>query len=148
MTTRKTGTRRAPRGRTRRSSTRSPSGARFPAALLERIGARAALRVRAGAGSHRFLGIWAVVVDDRVFVRSWNDAPGGWNRAWRADPVGAIEVEGSTVAVRARPVRGERLQAAVSAAYLEKYWRPGSLKWARGMDDAARRKTTLELVPD
>jgi hypothetical protein len=28
------------------------------------------LRVRAGTGPHRFIGIWFVVVNDRVFVRS------------------------------------------------------------------------------
>jgi hypothetical protein len=30
------------------------------------------LRIRAGTGSHRFIGIWFVVLNDRVFVRSWN----------------------------------------------------------------------------
>jgi hypothetical protein len=35
----------------------------------------------------------------------------------------------------------------VSAAYVEKYWRPGSLVFARGLDAPARRATTLELIP-
>jgi hypothetical protein len=29
------------------------------------------LRMRAGTGQHRFIGIWVVVVRDRVFFRSW-----------------------------------------------------------------------------
>ena len=39
------------------------------------------LRIRAGA-EHRFIGIWAVVVDGRVFVRSWSLKPQGWYRTF------------------------------------------------------------------
>ena len=124
-----------------------PARPRFPEDLVATVAKRGSLRVRAGRAPHRFLGIWAVVVDGRVFVRTWNDKPAGWYRAWRADPVGAIEVEKREVPVRAIPARGERLRDAVSAAYLEKYRGPGSVAYARGMDDPARRATTLELVP-
>ncbi|HUQ80401.1 MAG TPA: hypothetical protein VM076_04665 [Gemmatimonadaceae bacterium] len=29
------------------------------------------LGVRAGSDEHRFIGVWVVVVDGRVFIRSW-----------------------------------------------------------------------------
>jgi hypothetical protein len=119
----------------------------FPADTLASIAKRGALKVRAGRAPHRFLGIWAVVVDQHVYVRSWNDAPAGWNRAWRADPEGAVLVRDREIPVRAVPVRSERARDRVSAAYLAKFWRPGSLVFARGLDDPARRATTLELVP-
>lgn len=119
----------------------------FPASLLDTLATNASLRIRAGRAPHRFLGIWSVVVGGRVFVRSWNDKPTGWYRAWRADSAGAILVGRREVPVRAVPVRGARLQAAISAAYQAKYWRPASLVWARGMDAPERRATTLELVP-
>jgi hypothetical protein len=119
----------------------------FPTPVLETIRSKHSLKVRAGQASHRFLGIWAVVVDDRVFVRSWNDNPSGWYRAWRADPDGVILVGDRELTVRAVLARGERLRDRVSAAYLEKYWRPGSATYARGMDTPERRATTLELVP-
>jgi len=119
---------------------------RFPRDVLDAIDSRASLRIRAGSEKHRFLGIWAVVVQGRVFVRSWNDKPDGWYRVWRADPLGAIEVEKHEIAVRAKPVRGEKLLDAISAAYREKYTGPGSRKFADGMNEPARRKTTLELT--
>jgi hypothetical protein len=43
--------------------------------------------------------------------------------------------------------RGERLLDAVSAAYLEKYKTPGSLKYAKDLGRARSRATTTELVP-
>lgn len=119
----------------------------FPASILERIRKGASLKVRAGLADHRLLGIWAVVVDDRVFVRSWNDKPKGWYRAWRADPDGAIRVGERDIPVRAVSVRSKRLRDQVSAAYIEKYRGKGSVFYARRMDEPERRATTLELVP-
>lgn len=124
-----------------------PTSARFPASVLAEIHSRGSLRIRAGSAGHRFIGIWAVVVEGRVFVRSWNDKPRGWNRAWREDPAGAIEVEKREIPARAKPVRGEKLLDAIDAAYLEKYDSPGSAKYAKGLVEPERRTTTLELVP-
>ena len=124
-----------------------PTRQHFAADTLAAIAKHGALKVRAGGVPHRFLGIWAVIVDDRVFVRSWNDKPTGWNRAWRADPEGAVLVRDREIPVRARVVRSERERDRVSAAYLAKFWRPGSQVFARGLDEPARRATTLELIP-
>jgi hypothetical protein len=124
-----------------------PTRQHFGADILAAITKHGALKVRAGRAPHRFLGIWAVVVDDRVFVRSWNDNPAGWNRAWKSDPEGAVLVRDREIPVSAHAVRSERERDRVSAAYAEKYWRPGSLVFARGLDAPARRATTLELIP-
>jgi hypothetical protein len=49
--------------------------------------------------------------------------------------------------VRAKQTRSERLRAAVSAAYAEKYNTKASLKWVRGFAEPERALATLELVP-
>lgn len=43
---------------------------RFPAGVLAAIRDGKILGIRAGTQPHRFIGIWAVVVEGRVFVRS------------------------------------------------------------------------------
>ena len=49
---------------------------RLQQSLVSAIDASPILRVRAGARSdHRFIGIWAVVVNGRVFARSWMQRP-------------------------------------------------------------------------
>ncbi len=125
---------------------------RFPKRILAAVDESAVLRIRAGAGAdHRFLGIWGVVAHGRVFVRPWNDKPTGWRHAFLADPGhrGAIRLEkdGPEIPVRARPVRGERLNDAVDAAYEAKYASKANAKWVRGLVTARRRKTTMELTP-
>lgn len=104
------------------------------------------LRIRAGS-EHPFIGIWSVVVEERVFVRSWSVKPRGWYRAFLGDPRGAILVDGREIPVRAVRPRGERLKDAISDAYLEKYRTRGSIKYARDMGRPKSRATTIELVP-
>src|SRR5258708_21636885 len=78
------------------------------------------LTIRAGA-EHRFIRIWAVVVEDRVFVRSWSLKPRSWYRTFLEEPRGAIQVGSREIPVRAIRTRSERLKNAVSRAYLAKY---------------------------
>jgi hypothetical protein len=104
------------------------------------------LGVRAGTG-HRYTGVWVVVVDGRVFVRSWNDKPTGWFRAFKEQPGGTIQVGGLEIPVRAKLARGARIRDAVTAAFGEKYNTKASRKWVEGFAEPERARTTLEFVP-
>lgn len=122
---------------------------RFSRALIAAIDKGTVLGIRAGSATHRTIGIWMVVVDDRVFVRSWGVKPTGWYHAWRKDPGGIMTAPGRkrAVAVRAVPVRSERLKRAVSHAYARKYSTPGSAKYVRDLAGKKCRNATLELIP-
>ena len=102
--------------------------------------------VRAGS-EHRYTGIWVVVVEDRVFARSWNDKPTGWFRAFKNEPTGTIQLGDLEFPVRAKPVRSARLRDAVTLAFAEKYNTKGSRKWVEGFAEPERVLTTLEFVP-
>ncbi len=104
------------------------------------------LAVRAGA-EHRYTGVWFVMVEGRVFVRSWNDRPTGWFRAFRSQPKGSIQLGGQEFPVTARYTRSERLRKAVTRAYAEKYDSKASQKWVRGFARPRRERNTLELLP-
>lgn len=120
---------------------------RFPRAVVKAIDEGTILGIRAGMQPHRVIGIWAVVVRGRVFVRSWSVKPRSWYRTFLDDPRGIIEVDGRQRPVRAVQTRSEALKDEVSKAYLEKYHTPGSLKYARDLGSAKSRATTTELVP-
>jgi hypothetical protein len=111
------------------------------------IGLRAGTQPRHSIAPHRFIAVWAVVVDQRVFVRSWSLKPNSWHYVFRQEPRGTIQVEGLEIAVRAVHTRSERLKAAINRAYLEKYKTPGSIKFARDLGRAKSRATTTELAP-
>ena len=120
---------------------------RFKDAVLAAIRDSKILGIKAGTGDHRTIGIWAVVVLGRVFVRSWDRKANGWYRTLLEEPRGTIEIGGRTIPIRAVRTRGERLKDAIDAAYAAKYNTPGSLKYVRGFKRASRRDTTTELVP-
>ena len=121
--------------------------AKFPDDVIDAFESAKIIGVRAGA-EHRFTGVWGVVVEGRFFVRSWNDKPTGWHRAFLEEPLGSIQVPaGREIRVRARKVRGERLLDAIDAAYAAKYDTPASQKWVRGFARSRRRATTTELAP-
>lgn len=119
----------------------------FPEQDLVALRAGKILGLRAGSGPHRFIGLWVVVVERRVFVRSWGRKAGGWYRTLLEEPRGTIQVSGREAAVRAVFTRSERLKDAVSRAYREKYNTPGALQYVRDLSRAKSRATTTELVP-
>lgn len=141
----------ARRGSGRRTTTRSRvragSKRRLPASVVETINERNHLGIRAGVKPHRIIGIWAVVVDDRVFVRSWSLKPRSWWRTFQEDPRGIIQVGTRKVRIRAVVTRSEPMRTAVSKAYMKKYGTPTSVKYARDLGQPKSRKTTTELVP-
>ena len=118
---------------------------RFPLSTLAGFAATKYLRIR--VGDHRFIHIWVVVVDSRVIVRSWNDKPEGWYRAFLAQRHGAVQIKGEEVGVRAVRLRSARLNDAADVAYSQKYTTKANAKYVKGFRTQRRKATTLELVP-
>jgi len=105
------------------------------------------LGIRAGTKPHRVIGIWAVVVEGRVFVRSYSLKPRSWYRTFREEPRGIIVVNDREIPVHAVFTRSERLKKLVDRAYAEKFPTPGSRVFVEGFKEKKRRDTTTELVP-
>jgi len=133
--------------KTRRSSA-AAKARRLPQTIVAALDAAKIIGVRAGARSdHRFTGVWPVVVDGRVFARSWTQNADGWYRAFLEDPLGVIQVGEREIRVRAIRAKGSRIRDGVERAYAEKYHTPGSLKYVRGFRTPRRRDPTIEFVP-
>lgn len=118
----------------------------FTHAVVEAFRKAKIIGVRAGS-EHKYTGVWIVVVDDRVFARSWNDKPTGWFQAFQKQPSGTVQVGDIEVSVRGKPVRSARMRDAVTVALGEKYPTKGSRKWVEGFADPARVVNTIEFVP-
>jgi len=115
--------------------------------VIEALKKAKILGVRSGT-SHRYTAVWVVVVDDRVFARSWSDKPTGWFQAFKKEPTGTIQAGDLEIPVRAKVVRSARIRDAVTAAFGEKYPTKGSKKWVEGFAEPARVLTTMEFVPE
>jgi len=122
---------------------------RFSEEILAVIHKERILGIHVGTElNHRVIGIWVVVVNGRVFVRSYTMKPHSWWRTFLEDPYGEIFVAKRKrgIKVRAVQVKSEKLKEAVSAAYKEKYNTPGSVGYVAEMSRSPSRDTTTELV--
>jgi hypothetical protein len=122
----------------------------FSKDVLSKIHEDKILGIRAGTDTdHRVIGIWSVVVEGRVFVRSYTMKPRSWWRTFLEDPHGEIFVANRKrgIKIRAMKVRSEKMKDKVSAAYREKYNTPGSVGYVEDMSRSPSRDTTTELVP-
>ena len=123
------------------------SASRFPKPITDAIRDAKILGIRAGTKPHRIIGIWAVVVEGRVFVRSYTLKPRSWYRTFLEEPRGIIEVSGQRIKVRPVFTRSERLKKLVDRAYAEKFPTAGSRVFVEGFKEKQRRDTTTELAP-
>lgn len=121
---------------------------RFSDDILTTLRKDKIIGIRAGREStHRVIGIWVVVVEGRVFIRSWSLKPRSWWRTFLQDPHGSVFVGEGGIPIRAIQTRSERLKDLVSQAYKEKYNAPGSVQFVKDMSRKKSRDTTTELVP-
>ena len=121
---------------------------RFAEDILMTLRSEKILGLRAGMDStHRVIGVWVVVVEGRVFVRSWSMKPRSWWRTFLEDPYGSMFLGEKEIPIRAIQTRSERLKDLVSRAYKEKYNTPGSILYVQDMSRKKSRDTTTELVP-
>jgi len=104
--------------------------------------------VRAGQGSHRFTAVWSVVVDGRVFARSWSRKRDGWRAALSHDRSAVVQIGGAEIPVRAVLVRSERINEAVDDAYRSKYHTAASAVFVDDLTAGESRASTVEFVPD
>jgi len=124
------------------------SAARGAVDLVDAVREAKRIAIRAGTRPHRFIPIWAVVVERRIFVRSWSLKPRSWYRTLLEQPRGTIRVGDRSARVRAVHTRSARLVAAVDRAYLAKYGGRGEIRFARDMARGKSRASTTELVPE
>lgn len=126
-----------------------PAKKHLPEAIVSRIQQDKILGIRAGSEStHKVIGVWVVVVDGRVFVRSYKMKPGGWWDTFVKDPYGEIFVSNRKrgIKVRAILVKSEAIKEKVSAAYQEKYNTSGSVGYVSEMSRSPSRDATVELM--
>lgn len=118
---------------------------KFPARILAALRATKYLYIR--SGEHRYIPVWVVEVEGRVLVRSWNDDPTGWYRAFLEESRGHVRLDDREVPIRAIRVRSQRLIDAAGDAYAAKYTTKPNAKYVAGFRLDERKANTLELVP-
>lgn len=127
---------------------------KFKKAFLDCIKARSITGLRSGKDHPKFTGIWMVVVEDRIFGRSYYLSERSWYNTFIREKSGEIKCGDVIVKVRgvkprasARPAdRTGRLEESINAAYEAKYGgKPHNRVWIDGLKHPDRVAHTMEF---
>ena len=116
----------------------------FDADILRDVRGRHEVAIRTGRHPDSNVVVWAVAVDDAVFVRSARGAKGRWYRDLAGGDTATLEAGGRRLAVRATPVDDPAVIEHVSGEYRRKY---GSSPYLQSVLRTEVVATTLRLEP-
>ncbi len=104
--------------------------------------------IKAGTERETFLEIWMVVVDNRIFARSWGFAERSWYNTFLQNPIGEIKCCDQIFKIVAEvPVDEDDLMNKINQAYLSKYSSTAhNKKYADGIIKQAHIEKTMEFI--
>jgi|SRR5689334_15616766 len=105
--------------------------------------------VRAGDEREKFTGIWMIVVDGRIFGRSYTLSERSWYTALANGEAGDIKCAKEVVPVKGKkPEDIDAISGAINNAYEKKYLvKSYNKKWVDGLAEPERVARTMEFIP-
>lgn len=100
--------------------------------------------IKAGLQRETFLDIWMVVVNNRIFARSWGFAEKSWYNSFLQDSLGQIQCGDTIFTINAViPVDIDDLTPHINNAYLTKY---SSKQYAKPITGQKHIEKTMEFI--
>jgi len=114
---------------------------------IDYINSHSLTGIKAGAERPTFLEIWMVVVDNRIFARSWGFAEKSWFNSFLQDPNGQLKCGDVIIPIKAViPTDNAEMTDKINAAYLSKYNSEHNIEYAQGITQAAHIEKTMEFI--
>ncbi|MDR5589079.1 DUF2255 family protein [Christiangramia sp. SM2212] len=118
----------------------------FPQDFFNYLQENTLIEVKAGRVRESFLPIWMVVVEKRIFARSWNKSDKSWFTEFQYSGVGQIKCGDKVIDIKTSKLNGsDPLNHKISQAYLEKYKQPENIKYAVGISKPEYFDYTMEF---
>lgn len=115
--------------------------------VLEYIKTHNLIGIKAGYERQNFLEIWMVVVQNRIFARSWGLAEKSWYNSFIENPIGEIQCADSQFTINALvPHDKDKLADVINEAYLTKYNTGHNIKYAKGIVTEKHIEKTMEFI--
>jgi hypothetical protein len=103
--------------------------------------------IKAGKDRATFLDIWMVIVDNRIFARSWGFAEKSWYNNFKVDNEGELKCGENILKIKAViPADLIEISAKINNAYLAKYNFGANAKYAIGIIQKEHILKTMEFV--
>ncbi|HTS44476.1 MAG TPA: DUF2255 family protein [Puia sp.] len=121
----------------------------FKKEILDFIRQKEVIGVRTGVDRTKFTKIWMVVVDKRVFGRSYYLSERSWYAGFLEFKKGNIQCGNAIVQVKGvKPKDLKTITTSVNKAYEQKYLvKAFNKKWVDGIKETERVARTMEFIP-
>jgi hypothetical protein len=114
---------------------------------LDYIQKNTIIGIKAGHQRLEFLEIWMVVVQNRIFARSWGLAERSWYHTFLKDSAGEIQCGETIYPIKAIiPEDISDLTAEINQAYLTKYNSYHNIKYSQGIIQEKHIAKTMEFI--
>ncbi|MFC3757613.1 DUF2255 family protein [Chryseobacterium tructae] len=114
---------------------------------LDFIKANTIIEIKAGSERLDFLEIWMVIIQDRIFARSWGLAERSWYNTFLKCPAGQIKCDDILYNIKAIiPEDLNQLTEEINQAYLTKYNFGRNSKYAIGIIEDKHVRRTMEFI--
>ncbi|MBB1642856.1 DUF2255 family protein [Sphingobacterium sp. UME9] len=121
---------------------------KFPVGFYKYLEENTLVEIKSGENRTRFTEIWMVIVDERVFARSWNKNQSGWMNEFLTNKVGMIKFGAEIIDVTVRKLGDNHpIHQKINQAYLEKYTQDYNLEYANEISLPEYAHYTIEFFP-
>ena len=122
---------------------------KFSKAFLKCINETQITGLRAGKDREKFTCIWMVVVDGRIFGRSYYGAEKSWFTALLNGDKGEIKCGNEIIPVKGlKPADISTINKLINKVYDKKYSiKAHNKKWVDGLAESERVARTMEFIP-
>ena len=103
------------------------------------------IEIKGGTKGNKFLEIWMVNVNGRVFARTWAKSERSWFNSLIEEEVGEIKYNGKVIKIGAVRNNDPEINKLIDNAYLQKYNQPENIKYAKGITQKEYSEYTVEL---
>ena len=117
------------------------------ALVLNYIKTNNLIGIKAGLQRQTFLDIWMVIVNNRIFARSWGLSDKSWYNSFLQDSTGQLKCGDTIFNIKAIvPANKNNLTSEINNAYLKKYNTGHNIPYAKGIIEPKHVEKTLEFI--
>ena len=119
---------------------------RFPEDFYTYLQKNTLIEIKGGMEREKYLKIWMVEVDHRVFARSWNKSKKSWFTEFIKTGVGQVKYGNNVIDVRGIKLpRESYIHKLINQKYLEKYNQEENLFYSKGITQPEYKDYTMEF---
>ena len=119
---------------------------KFPVDFYEYLINNTLIEIKGGIEREKFLQIWMVEVNNRVFARSWNKSEKSWFTEIERTGIGQIKYGNQIIQINGSRLSNEsNIHELINQRYLARYYQAENQFYSRGITKSEYKNYTMEF---